>query len=87
MKIRKFQSDGEFRDYVAADGGCDWCEAGKHVNWEGNGGVIFLENDHGEIRRLSGVVLLRASRPLIATSCERVSVHEANAELAQLADL
>jgi hypothetical protein len=83
MKIRKYLSDQPFEEYASDD--CAWCEAGRRVKWQ-DGGVIFFENDRGELRRVEGFPSLRALMPFggLPMICREVSTLEANAEIAAL---
>jgi len=75
LKIRKYGTDGPFREYD--DEACAWCEAGSHTNW-GEGGTIFFENDAGELRKVEGWPALIG----VAMLCRPVTRDEIERELA-----
>ena len=81
MKIRKFNSKEDFK--VIEDVQCCWCEAGHTlVNWGGEGGTIFLENDQGEIRMIDGEPLMDNG---ILITCTPTTANEARDIIGRLA--
>jgi len=82
MKIRQL-GQVLFRDYPDdGDRECAWCEAGTHTDWGPEGGVIFFENDRGEVQRIEGE--RRALSGLVMMTCTPSSHVQAAVELAEL---
>ena len=79
MKIRKFNSKEDFK--VIEDVQCCWCEAAQtFVNWGGEDGTIFLENDQGEIRMIDAEPLV--DRAVLLT-CTPITANEARNIIAE----
>lgn len=78
MKIRQL-GQVLFREYPDdGDRECAWCEAGAHTDWGPEGGVIFFENDRGEVQRLEGE---RLASGLVMIKCIQSSQVQAALEL------
>ncbi len=80
MKIRKFGSEAPFREY--SDDDCAWCDAGRHAKWGAGGGVLYLTNDAGELRRLEGGPVFDGAPDAIVIVCRPATADEARREIA-----
>lgn len=79
MMLRRFNTPGSpFIDVSVREGHCPYCEAGHHVKW-GDGGIIFLEEENGDVRRLEG--WRTHLEGLLVVTCRPVTPEEARKEI------